>query len=243
MGTAPIFRGMLTLPAQKHIIAIMPRTSRVVAAGFPHHITQRGNYQQVVFEADEDHTRYLRWLRRYSQKYMVEIWAYCLMKNHVHFIAVPMRPDSLALTFNALHMRYAQYLNRKRGVTGHLWQGRFYSCILDERHVFAALRYVENNPVRAGIVQKSHEYKWSSARGHVLEQNDPVLSDCYLVQEIGDWSAYLQEQGSNMTAIDHIRQSTRTGHPCGDQLFIAGLEEMLDRCLQVRPKGRPPAAK
>ena len=141
----------------------MPRISRAVAVGFPHHITQRGNYRQSVFERKDDYLFYLEWLKTYSSKYSLKIWAYCLMKNHVHFIAVPMESDSMARTFNTLHMRYSQFMNQRRNARGHLWQGRFFSSVLDERHLYAGMRYVENNPVRARIVKKADEYRWSSA--------------------------------------------------------------------------------
>ena len=110
----------------------MLRIARTVASGLPHHITQRGNYRQVIFETDRDYLQYREWLKEYSGKYALEIWAYCFMNNHVHFIGVPAREDSLARTFNLLHMRYSQYLNRRRKMGGHVWQGRFYSSILDE---------------------------------------------------------------------------------------------------------------
>ena len=105
----------------------MARISRAVAIGYPHHVTQRGNYQQFVFEADEDYRQYLQWLWEDGQKYSLKVWAYCLMGNHVHFVVVPMRDDSLARTCNVLHMRYSQYFNQKKKLRGHLWQGRFYS--------------------------------------------------------------------------------------------------------------------
>ncbi|HHT9117847.1 MAG TPA: transposase [Candidatus Hypogeohydataceae bacterium YC38] len=110
----------------------MPRIARAVAPDYPHHVTQRGNYQQTVFEDKEDRMQYLYWLKEYSRKYDLRIWAYCLMSNHVHFICVPGNADSLSKTFNTLHMRYSQHINRKKGMKGHLWQGRFFSCILDE---------------------------------------------------------------------------------------------------------------
>lgn len=192
----------------------MPRISRPVAVGYPHHITQRGNYRQTVFESDDDYLQYLQWLQQYSRKYSLKIWAYCLMSNHVHFIAVPMENASLAKTFHVLHMRYSQYINQNRGAVGHLWQGRFYSCALDETHLYAAARYVENNPVRARIVEKPHDYKWSSARSRICKETDPVLSgDCYLAKQIQDWLGYLEEREDD-ALIGTIRSNSRTGRPC-----------------------------
>ena len=217
----------------------MSRIPRLVAVEYPHHITQRGNYQQKVFEEEEDYLCYLEWLYDYSRKYSLKIWAYCLMTNHVHFVAVPMELNSLAKTFNTLNMRYAQYFNKKKKLRGHLWQGRFYSCILDEKHVYASVRYVENNPVRAGIVEVPHDYKWSSAKSHIYKRQDPVLSnDCFLDREIIDWSAYLTKINDE-DLIVRIRKSTKDGRPCGDEGFVTKMEGLLRRELKAQPRGRP----
>jgi len=217
----------------------MPRVSRITAPGYPHHVTQRGNYQQPVFETDHDFRQYLLWLKEYKEKYLLDIWAYCLMFNHVHFICVPGKDDSLARTFNTLHMKYAQYLHKKKNLRGHLWQGRFYSCILDETHLYAAVRYVENNPVRAGIVNNPEEYKWSSARGHINRGSDPLLSgEFYLAEEIEDWQGYLREQGEKVF-IDNIVKSVQSGRPCGDENFVKQVEQKIGKSLKVLPKGRP----
>jgi len=145
----------------------MPRRARVVFEGVVHHITQRGNYRQNVFEDDSDKRKYVEFIREYSEKYGMKIYAYCLMSNHVHFIAAPVKEDSLAMTFKYSNMRYSSYFNRKNRRSGHLWQGRFYSCPLQFEHALEALRYVERNPVRAKMVELPWEYQWSSAREHV----------------------------------------------------------------------------
>lgn len=217
----------------------MPRTSRVVAVGYPHHITQRGNYGQNIFETPKDYLQYLAWLKEYSEKYSFHVWAYCIMSNHVHFVGVPMENDSLARTFNALHQRYSLYFNKKKDVKGHLWQGRFYSCALDERHLHAAVRYVENNPVKAEIVREAHDYQWSSAQAHVFGEPDEILSDgLYMLEEIDDWAAYLTEKGDE-TVIKNIRRVTKTGLPCGGEAFVKEIEAILDRKLTASPRGRP----
>ena len=120
----------------------MSRIARIVAPGYPYHVTERGNYQQPVFDEEDDFRQYLLWLKEYASKYSLNIWAYCLMTNRVHFVCVPINEDSLARTFNTLHMRYSQYFNYKKRLKGPLWQGRFYSCILDKKHVYTAVRYV-----------------------------------------------------------------------------------------------------
>jgi putative transposase len=217
----------------------MPRIARAIAVDYPHHVTQRGNYQHPVFDDDNDFKQYLCWLKEYSRKYGLKIWAYCLMTNHVHFICVPSEETSLSKTFNALHMRYSQYLNTKRGKKGHLWQGRFYSSILDEKHLYTAVRYIENNPVRARMVEYAEKYSWSSTREHLEKNSDDVLThDCYLEGEIEDWRAYLRET-EDKVLVANIRKNSMTGRPCGDDGFIEKIEGIVGRRLKALPVGRP----
>ena len=126
----------------------MPRVARAVFADVPHHITQRGNRRENVFFTHQDRTIYLTWLSEYCAKHRVDILAYCLMTNHIHLVAVPSREDGLEVVLRPLHMRYAQRINRRRGWKGHLWQGRFFSSALDDAYLWAAMCYVERNPVR-----------------------------------------------------------------------------------------------
>jgi putative transposase len=217
----------------------MPRIARAVAVGHPHHITQRGNYRQPVFSGDEDYRRYLEWLGEYARQYAVRIWAYCLMDNHVHFVAVPLEEESFSKAFKLLHMRYSRYFNDRIGAVGHLWQGRYYSCVLDERHLYAAVRYVEMNPVRAGIVSLAEEYQWSSAAAHVAGGTDtPLSEDCPLLDGISDWTAYLRE-GQDTAMVDAIRESTRTGKPCGTADFRERMGALLGRRFAGPKRGRP----
>lgn len=116
----------------------MPRTARIVAQNLPYHITQRGNYRQNVFQDNEDRLCYLSCIKDYSKKHKLSVFVYCLMDNHVHFIAVPRKEDLPAKVFSISHMRYSQYFNKKKKASGHLWQGRFYSCVLDEPYLMAA---------------------------------------------------------------------------------------------------------
>ncbi|MCK5655834.1 MAG: transposase [Candidatus Aureabacteria bacterium] len=217
----------------------MPRIGRIVAPGLPHHITQRGNYRQTVFSKDFEYTGYLRWLDEYTRKYKIDILAYCLMPNHVHFICVPHRVDSLARSFNACHMRYAQYFNKKNCLRGHLWQGRFYSCILDEQHLYASCRYVENNPVRAKLVRKAENWQWSSAKAHLNKGTGSIsLADIKEYMEVNNWREYLSEK-EDKTLVEKIRSGTLSGKPLGDSSFIQQLEKVLGKKLRTSPRGRP----
>ncbi len=155
----------------------MPRLARTVCAQVPHHITQRGNRREDIFFTDEDRQAYLDWLKEYAEKYEVAILAYCLMTNHIHLIAVPATETGLQQVLKPLHMRYAQRFNRTRGWKGHVWQGRFFSSALDDDYLWAALRYVERNPVRAKMVRKAENYHWSSAGGHCGLRPDSLLTE------------------------------------------------------------------
>jgi putative transposase len=173
----------------------MPRRPRIVQAGVPHHVTQRGNRRDQVFFGDADRLAYLDWLRQYTGEHAVDVLAYCLMPNHVHLIVVPSTSDGLRRALQPLHARYAQRVNRCRGLVGHLWQGRFYSAAMDATHLWVAIRYVEQNPVRAGLAEAAERYRWSSARAHCGVRYDPVLSANPVWQRqfeaVGDWSAWL----------------------------------------------------
>jgi len=219
----------------------MPRTARIVIPDLPYHITQRGNYRQDVFEYDEDRLSYLSWIDDYSKKYKLSIIAYCLMDNHVHFIAIPRKEDSLAKVFSISHMRYSQYFNKKKKASGHLWQGRFYSCVLDEDYLVAAVRYVERNPVRAGIVRKPWRWKWSSAGVHV-GQGDGVINleniTTLIDTTVEEWKEYI-DLDENEEEVEVIRKHTLLGRPLGTKEFIAKLGKRLGRVLSVLPRGRP----
>jgi len=216
----------------------MPRIARAMAVGYPHHVTQRSNHGDFIFEDAGDYLKYLEWLRQYSAKYGFGVQAYCIMSNHVHFIGVPADEDSLSRTFNVLHMRYSRYFNRRKKLKGHLWQGRFYSCALDEKHLYAAIRYVENNPARAGLTAAAEDYRWSGAGGHVNgKANENVSGESYLFEEIRDWSAYLKNE--DMDTVDKLRKSTLTGRPCGMEGFVGELGSLLRRKLHAASVGRP----
>lgn len=194
----------------------MPRIARVVAVGLPHHITQRGNYQQKVFLGADNRKKYLAWIKKYSVKYGLSILAYCLMPNHVHFIAVPSKKDSLAKTFNAAHMCYSQYFNSRLNQHGHLWQGRFYSCVLNQSHLILAARYIERNPVRAGIVNKPWDWQWSSAASHTDRKIDELINPCELLKLVDmssfSWEKYI-DTDEEESFLQNIRKHTSTGRP------------------------------
>jgi len=144
----------------------MPRQARVVIPGLPHHITQWGNNREDVFFVDGDRVAYLGLLREQCEKHGVRVLGYCLMTNHIHLVAMPAQEDSLNLAVGRTHFIYTQYINRLHGRSGHLWQGRFHSCPMDDAYAVIAMRHVERNPIRAKINRVPWTYRWSSAAAH-----------------------------------------------------------------------------
>ncbi len=217
----------------------MPRIGRIVVIGYPHHITQRGNYRHTVFIEKADYRKYLEWLNEYAHRNELLFLAYCLMPNHIHYIAVPQREDSLAKTFNTCHMRYSQYFNKKKRAFGHLWQGRFYSCVLDDFHLYAAIRYIENNPVRARLAKTAIDWDWSSARYHVTGEKSLLsLGNTDKYVKIDNWEDYLTEP-DKYGLIRKIKANTLTGRPLGSDEFVARIERIFHVRLRPLARGRP----
>jgi putative transposase len=218
----------------------MTRLRRVVAVNVPHHLTQRGNSRQYILNRDEDRAVYLKLLRENIWAYNVSLLGYCLMSNHVHLIAIPALPDGLALACRNAHGRYAAYWNAIHGASGHAWQGRFYSCPLDEVHLWAALRYTELNPVRAGLVSDPGCWPWSSAVVHCGKtQAVPWLADSLWRNRwtVAAWRDYLAASEAE-SDLATIRRCTHTGRPLGDAAFISELEQTTGRRLRPQSKGR-----
>ena len=219
----------------------MPRLARNVFPNIPHHVTQRGNRREDVFFSTEDRLYYLEWLRTYSLKYEVEIMAYCLMTNHIHLILRPTHKDGLHKMLKPLHMRYAQYINKKNNWSGHLWQDRFFSSALDEAYTWSAIRYVERNPLRTGMVEHAEDYAWSSAAVHCGNREDVLLSTLdreWKTIPRSDWSNWLSVAGSQNDNAK-LRRNLNKGLPCGNDEFIDLLEKQVGRVLRFRPQGRP----
>lgn len=221
----------------------MPRISRVVGVGLPHHVTQRGNYGAKVFETDSDRGYYLNLVSKSASINGLSILGYCLMPNHVHFLVVPGKEDSMARVFRTAHMRYAQYVNWKRNLRGHLWQGRFYSCLMDSRHLVAATKYVELNPVRARMARSAQGWGWSSAANHMGIRADNFGFDLdglwTLIPELkSEWEGYLSDE-EDEAVVKAIRANTMTGRPIGDAVFVKMMEKRLCRRLFPLHVGRP----
>jgi len=218
--------------------------ARVVAPNCWHHVTQRGNRQQPIFFDDTDRTMYLRLLTQHCGPARVAIAGYCLMGNHVHLIAIPQDSTGMAKALGRTHGDYARWLNLRLGEVGHLWQNRFFSCVLDERHQWEALRYVERNPVRAGMVRCAADWPWSSARAHLAGFDRSHLLEMSGWANRWDANSWGEawDLGINEAAlVELIRAATRAGGPIGSAEFTEELETRVGRLL--RPRKRGPKAK
>ncbi len=223
----------------------MPRVARVVVSGAPHHITQRGNNRQDVFFVDDDRRAYLAFLKAKSEIYGLEILGYCLMTNHVHLVAIPRTEDSLAKAIGRTHFAYTHYINQLHGRSGHLWQNRFYSCMLDEPHLWTAMSYLERNPVRAKIVRAPWRYPWSSASAHTGGRDSSELLDLNAWK--AEWSPAKWKRElhrpEDQARTDQLRHSTHTGRPLASDRWLSKLERKIGRRLRPNPVGRPKTRK
>jgi len=221
----------------------MTRLARVVVEGVPHHITQRGNRRQPTFFRPEDYPNYLDLMAAACIEHGLEVWAWCLMPNHVHLVVVPHAPEGLALGIGRAHWRYTRAINFRENWRGYLWQGRFSSCPMDGPHTLAAARYIERNPVRAGLVAQAWDWPWSSAAAHVAGRCDRLVkAGGPFGAEVADWRAFLvAEDDEDM--LRRLRRHGRTGRPLGSPSFVTDLEQCLSRPLSPRRPGPKPENK
>ncbi len=214
----------------------MVRIARVVVPRNPHHVTQRGNRAQDCFFNEDDYREYVALMAASCQLHGVEVWAYCLMCNHVNMIAVPEETAHLRSAIGEAHRRYTRMINGRNKWRGHLWQERFSSFPLDEAYLLVAAHYVELNPVRAQLTDDPCSYLWSSAKCHVLGQDDELVTVKPLLDLVPDWSAFLQKEIKEED-YEQIRLHERTGRPLGDEFFIQKVETSCNRILCKQKPG------
>ena len=214
----------------------MARIARIVVPGYPHHITQRGNRRQETFFCDDDYKQYIDLMAQWCNRCGVEVWAYCLMPNHTHLVAVPRTEESMRKAIGEAHRRYARMINFREGWQGYLWQGRFFSFVMDERYLLAAVRYIELNPVRAHLATDPIAYPWSSARAHIEKRDDALVRVSPLLELIPDWNGFLKDEVQE-AECQEIRQHERTGRPLGSDLLIDKLEALLGKQLRKKKTG------
>lgn len=229
----------------------MARLARIVIPGVAHHVTQRGNRRLPVFFSDEDRRLYLSLLAEASRASGTACLAWCLMDNHVHLVLVPRREDGLRAMLGEAHRRYTRHVNFREGWRGHLFQGRFASYPMDDAHLMAAVRYVELNPVAAGMARRAEAWRWSSARSHVAGRraaDDPLTDVAALGRHVRNWRALLRHgleagdlDADGEAVAEAIEARLRTGRPLAASEWIARQEDALDRALAPRKPGRKKA--
>ncbi len=221
-------------------IPLMSRAARIVVPGAAHHVTQRGARRQQTFFTDTDYARYVDLIAEGRLKANVSVVAWCLMPNHVHLILVPQTTDGLVRALSSAHQRYTWVINRRNGWTGYLWQRRFHSTPMDDAHLILAIRYVELNPVRARLVERPEEWRWSSVRGRVSGTGDALIEGARpeLLANVADWKGFLAE-GLDEANARRIRSIETKETVLGGPAFVRHVETMAGRSLETRPRGRP----
>ncbi len=214
----------------------MARLARIVIPGQPHHVTQRGVRRMEIFFRDADYKAYLALLAEWCAKAGTEVWAWCLMPNHVHLIMVPRDEDGLRAALGETHRRYTRMIKSREGWRGHLWQERFHSFPMDEEYLLACARYVELNPVRAGLVRRPQQWRWSSARGHLNGREDGVTALAPLLGRAPDWREFLAG-GMEEETLLAIQRNTRTGRPLGAERWLKKMEKVIGRGLRKAKPG------
>lgn len=225
----------------------MARLSRIVIPDVPHHVTQRGNRRLPVFFSDEDRRDYLQFVAAAAEASGTRCLAWCLMDNHVHLVLVPRTADGLRATLGEAHRRYTRMINFREGWRGHLFQGRFASYPMDDAHLMAAVRYVENNPVAAAMVTRAQDWPWSSAKSHIQRRRtrlDPLTDMAAMADAAPNWSAMLRHglEAGGLTAegevlAGEIEARLRTGRPLAAPEWIAQYEGELGRTMQPAKRG------
>jgi putative transposase len=217
----------------------MARLARVVIPGHPHHVTQRGNGRARTFFEDGDYALYRDLLAAGCRAAGVEVWAWCLMPNHVHLILVPSDADGLRRALAPVHRRYAGIIHARRKRTGHFWQGRFGCVAMDEAHLAAALRYVSLNPVRARLVERARDWRWSSVRAHVGGRDDGITAIAPVSERYPNFTHFLSEQ-SDEEMIEQLRRAETIGRPIGNPKFLDMIERKTKRVLKPARRGPKP---
>jgi putative transposase len=218
----------------------MARLARVVVPGYPHHVTQRGNGRARTFFDESDYALYRDLLAEHCRAAAVEVWTWCLMPNHVHLILVPSDRDGLRRALSRVHRRYAGVIQARRKRSGHFWQGRFGAVAMDEQHLAAALRYVSLNPVRARLVQRAQQWRWSSTRAHLHGKDDGVTALAPVKDRFPRFADLLGEEPEE-DLFAQLRAAESVGRPLGDQRFLARLERMTGRRLAPGKRGPKPS--
>ena len=225
----------------------MARLARVCPIGIPQHVIQRGNNRQVCFASEQDFAAYVSWLRDYSKKHQVDIHAWVLMTNHVHLLCTPKANNAVSLMMQSLGRQYVRYFNFNYQRTGTLWEGRFKACLVQEEDYLLHLyRYIELNPVRAGMVEQPSDYSWSSYQINALGKASELCTAHPLYLALGVDSIERQSNYRELfkhhvegQLLEEIRLSTNQGMVLGNDWFKVDVERLTGRRMTAKKKGRP----
>lgn len=217
----------------------MARLARTSIPGIPHHVTQRGNGRAQTFFDDGDYRFYLDRLGEHCRAARVGVWAWVLMPNHVHLILVPQDADGLRHALSRVHRAHAGRVHARLGRSGHFWQGRFGCVAMDEAHLMSALRYVALNPVRAGLVERPEDWRWSSVHAQLGRVAGDGVTDTAPVHErYPDFASLLADDDAD--GFQALRRAESIGRPLGDAGFLERLEALTGRRLRRQKPGRKP---
>ena len=225
----------------------MPRLNRPAGAGLIYHAINRGNNLADVFTDDDDRTAFLDALLRAKQRYPFRLFGYCLMTNHFHLLLRPEGGQSVSRILQSVTVAHTSRFHKRHGSVGHVWQGRFKSPVVqDDVHMLTVLRYIEANPLRAGVVADLADYSWSSFQAHGLGRENPLLDAVPLLEELGRTPSerrlrWKRRVTTTMKEKDlaRVRESVRTGKPLGSDEWVAAKAKLLGLELNPRPRGRP----
>ncbi len=216
----------------------MPRIARGLVDGFVYHVLNRGNGGQKVFHKDQDYEAFIDLMKKAKARYAVKIFAYCLMPNHFHMVVVPIQAEELNKGMQWLMTSHVRRYHRRYGTSGHIWQGRFKSFIIQEdNHLLTVLRYVEGNPVRAGLVNSATDWLWSSHREAIGERSR-LLVDEIPIELPQDWNIYVDEPLTEKE-LEGLHQSVNRQSPYGTSMWQIQVSKELGLESTLRPRGRP----
>jgi len=225
----------------------MARLPRIAPKDIPIHIIQRGNNRQVCFVSDDNHAAYAGWLKEYSKKYKVDVHAWIMMTNHVHLLCTPRHEKGISSMMQALGRRYVRYFNYQHKRSGTLWEGRYKSCLVESKtYLLNVYRYIELNPVRAGIVLSPGDYPWSSHRINALGKTSDLCTPHSEYMRLGadskercDKYRALFEHAIDEREIELIRSATNKGMIMGNDRFRKEIEVLTGRRVNEKKRGRP----
>lgn len=215
----------------------MTWSTPLVVPGVPYHIVHSGNGRPMTFYCDADYRVYRSLIATYSSRHGIEVWAYCLMPNHVHLIAVPGRQDSIRNALTEAHRYYTRHINLVKNWSGQLWHGRLALYPMDEEYLIAVARYIEMLPVHARLSEGALNYPWSSARAHCHGKDDELVRVKPLLDRTGDWRSHLQK-GFRLADVDRFKLHAHTGRPLGSEEFVREIEQTLSRIVKAQKPGR-----